>query len=156
MYISPCVIQNSPNKNPETLRKDMSSSWWCPPQGFLGRLNVLTRVVPTAGSDSHPDAVMARRQYLRWTPELQDRFLDAVEKLGGLETATPSRIAVLMQVLPAAILRAVVLRTGAIGVMQISAGNRCAQSGVECIFRSTHGWTFSTSTAVWNYARVTL
>jgi len=52
-----------------------------------------------AGSDSHPDAVMARRQYLRWTPELQERFLDAVEKLGGLETATPSRIAVLMQVL---------------------------------------------------------
>ena len=52
----------------------------------------------TAGSDSHPDAVMARRQYLRWTPELQERFLDAVEKLGGLETATPSRIAVLMQV----------------------------------------------------------
>ena len=45
---------------------------------------------------------MARRQYLRWTPDLQDRFLDAVEKLGGLEMATPSRIALLMQVRPGA------------------------------------------------------
>jgi SHAQKYF class myb-like DNA-binding protein len=43
---------------------------------------------------------MARRQYLRWTPELQERFLDAVEKLGGLEMATPSRIAYLMEVCP--------------------------------------------------------
>ena len=67
-----------------------------------GRRGRSPLMVLPAGSDSHPDAVMARRQYLRWTPELQERFLDAVEKLGGLEMATPSRIAVLMQVLDAA------------------------------------------------------
>lgn len=53
---------------------------------------------PGSGSDSMPEG--SRRQYLRWTSQLQDRFLEAVQKLGGLELATPSRIAQLMQVNP--------------------------------------------------------
>ena len=51
-----------------------------------------------SGSDTAPDS--SRRQYLRWTSLLQTRFLEAVLKLGGLELATPSRIAQLMQVSP--------------------------------------------------------
>lgn len=49
-----------------------------------------------SGSDTMPDG--SRRQYLRWTSQLQTCFLEAVSKLGGLEQATPSRIAQQMQV----------------------------------------------------------
>ena len=55
-------------------------------------------VTAGSGSDTAPDG--SRRQYLRWTLQLQERFLEAVLKLGGLELATPSRIAQLMQVSP--------------------------------------------------------
>ena len=50
------------------------------------------------GAREEPPLEGARRQYLRWTLQLQSRFLEAVKKIGGLKMATPLRIAQLMQV----------------------------------------------------------
>lgn len=38
------------------------------------------------------DAPKGRRDRLVWSPDLEDRFDEAVRKLGGLEEATPSQI----------------------------------------------------------------
>ncbi|KAK8604078.1 hypothetical protein V6N13_096541 [Hibiscus sabdariffa] len=42
--------------------------------------------------NQHPDVVAAHKQRIRWTPELHQLFLNAVDRLGGPGSATPKNI----------------------------------------------------------------
>ncbi|GKV20541.1 hypothetical protein SLEP1_g30643 [Rubroshorea leprosula] len=48
--------------------------------------------------EQHEGASHVHKQRIRWTPELHELFLNAVEKLGGAESATPKNILRLMNV----------------------------------------------------------
>ncbi|KAE8673603.1 RNA-binding family protein, putative isoform 1 [Hibiscus syriacus] len=48
--------------------------------------------------NQHPNVVAANKQRIRWIPELHELFLNAVDRLGGPESATPKNILNLMNV----------------------------------------------------------
>ena len=65
-----------------------------PALGGFGVAGSATARDRTAGTNGGNDGKMR----LRWTPELHKRFVDAVNRLGGLELATPKGIMQLMEV----------------------------------------------------------
>ncbi|KAE8692837.1 RNA-binding family protein, putative isoform 1 [Hibiscus syriacus] len=52
----------------------------------------------TYSMNQHPNVVAANKQRIRWIPELHELFLNAVDQLGGPESATPKNILNLMNV----------------------------------------------------------
>ncbi|KAK8630294.1 hypothetical protein V6N13_079092 [Hibiscus sabdariffa] len=61
------------------------------------RRNHLSSVLHIDGSNmhsmnQHPDVVAGHKQRIRWIPELHELFLNAVDQLGGPESATPKNI----------------------------------------------------------------
>ena len=65
-----------------------------PALGGFGVAGSGTNGERTKGTNGGGDGKMR----LRWTPELHKRFVDAVNRLGGLELATPKGIMQLMEV----------------------------------------------------------
>ncbi|XP_043700651.1 myb family transcription factor PHL7-like [Telopea speciosissima] len=56
-------------------------------------------LVCTSNSRGSTNTILSSRQRLRWTHELHERFVDAVEKLGGPDRATPKGVLRAMGVL---------------------------------------------------------
>ncbi|XP_042490216.1 myb family transcription factor PHL7-like [Macadamia integrifolia] len=56
-------------------------------------------LVCTSNSRGSTNTILSSRQRLRWTHELHERFVDAVEKLGGPDRATPKVVLRAMGVL---------------------------------------------------------
>ncbi|KAJ4976372.1 hypothetical protein NE237_001478 [Protea cynaroides] len=56
-------------------------------------------LVTTSNSRGITNTILSSRQRLRWTHELHERFVDAVEKLGGPDRATPKGVLRAMGVL---------------------------------------------------------